>query len=274
MSHHIPFIYNAAGAPAKAQEIVREALQRSFAGSTIGQGYAGDEDNGEMSAWYVLNSLGLYPMQVGSTDLVIGSPLFDKATVQLAGGKELVINAQDNSSENVYVQSLRVNGEECSCTSIDSRILTDGATLDFTMGSEPSAWGTGDDDGPPSLTTGDEVAKPLVDATDPSLATVTSAGGENLAALVDNTSSTQVTFATPTPPHGRLHGRQAEAHLLHDHGGRDSGCRPVGVDARGKQRRHDVDRGRLASGSRVREPFPDVPFKVATPAPSSSSGCR
>ena len=199
VSHHIPFIYNAAGAPAKAQEIVREALQRSFAGSTIGQGYAGDEDNGEMSAWYVLNSLGLYPLQVGSTDLVIGSPLFDKATVHLADGKELVINTQDNSSENVYVQSLTVDGEEWTSTSIDSNLLTDGATLDFVMGPEPSEWGTGPDDAPPSLTTGDGVAQPLVDTTDPVLATATSAGGENLAPLVDNTSSTIVTFATPTP---------------------------------------------------------------------------
>ncbi|WP_240037276.1 GH92 family glycosyl hydrolase [Orlajensenia leifsoniae] len=199
VSHHIPFMYNGAGAPAKAQAIVREALKRSYAGGAIGQGYAGDEDNGEMSAWYIFNALGFYPMQTGSTQLVLGSPLFTKATVNLAGGKQLVINAPENSTENVYVQSVRVNGEEHSSTSIDSRILSDGATLDFTMGSEPSAWGTGDDDGLPSLTTGTDVAKPLVDATDPSLATVTSRGGENVSALVDNTSRSQVTFADATP---------------------------------------------------------------------------
>ncbi|WP_022891305.1 GH92 family glycosyl hydrolase [Agromyces subbeticus] len=199
VSHHIPFMYNEVGAPAKAQAIVREALQRSYAGGNIGQGYAGDEDNGEMSAWYIFNALGFYPMQVGSTELVLGSPLFTKATVKLADGKSLVINAPENSTENVYVQSLRVNGEEHTSTSIDSRVLTDGATLDFTMGSEPSAWGTGEGDGLPSLTTGAEVANPLVDATDPSLATVTSAGGESVSALVDNTSRTQVTFADATP---------------------------------------------------------------------------
>ena len=199
VSHHIPFMYNAAGAPAKAQQIVREALQRSFAGSTIGQGYAGDEDNGEMSAWYILSALGLYPLQVGSTDLVIGSPLFDTATVHLADGADLVINAQGNSSENVYVQSLSIDGEPWTSTSIDSNLLTDGATLDFVMGAEPSAWGTGADDAPPSLTTGDEVAEPLVDTTDPVIAAASSSGGENLAPLVDNTSSSIVTFATATP---------------------------------------------------------------------------
>jgi predicted alpha-1,2-mannosidase len=199
VSHHIPFIYNAAGAPAKAQKIVREALQRSFTGTEIGQGYPGDEDNGEMSAWYIFNALGFYPLQVGSTDVVLGSPLFTKATVSLAGGKSLVINAPNNSASNVYVQSLRVNGQNHTSTSIDSNILTEGAVLDFTMGSTPSTWGTRAQDAPPSLTSGTKVAEPLVDTTDPGIATVVSAGGENPAALVDNTSTTQVTFATATP---------------------------------------------------------------------------
>jgi len=199
VSHHIPFIYNAAGAPAKAQKVVREALQRSYAGSDIGQGYAGDEDNGEMSAWYIFNALGFYPLQVGSTDLVLGSPLFTKATVRLADGKSLVINAPGNSSSNIYVQSLTVNGADHSSTSIDSTILTAGGTLDFTMGSSPSAWGTGADDAPESLTSGTEVANPLRDTTDASIASTTSAGGENVAGLVDNTSGSAVTFATATP---------------------------------------------------------------------------
>ena len=107
VSHHIPFMYNEAGAPAKAQAVVREALQRSWAGGGIGQGYAGDEDNGEMSAWYIFNALGFYPMQTGSTNLVLGSPLFTKATVKLEGGKSLVINAPENSTKNIYVQSLQ-----------------------------------------------------------------------------------------------------------------------------------------------------------------------
>lgn len=199
VSHHIPFMYNEAGAPWKAQSIVREALQRSYAGGAIGQGYAGDEDNGEMSAWYLFNALGFYPLQVGSDQVVLGSPLFTKATVHLAGGKDLVINAPGNSITNKYVQSLRVNGEEYASTSLDSHVLTDGATLDFTMGAEPSTWGTGEADSLPSLTEGTGVATPLKDTTEPTLATVSSAGGENAGALVDDSSRTQLTFAGPTP---------------------------------------------------------------------------
>jgi predicted alpha-1,2-mannosidase len=199
VSHHIPFLYNEAGVPAKAQAIVREALQRSYAGGNIGQGYAGDEDNGEMSAWYIFNALGFYPLQTGSDQLVLGSPLFTKATVHLAGGKSLVINAPENSTKNIYVQSLQVNGEDHPTTSIDSRILSEGATLDFTMGSEPSDWGTGENSGLPSLTTGPDVANPLIDSTGPALASVSSGGGENVSALVDGTSRSQVTFATATP---------------------------------------------------------------------------
>jgi predicted alpha-1,2-mannosidase len=199
VSHHIPFIYNAAGAPAKAQKVVREALQRSYAGSDIGQGYAGDEDNGEMSAWYIFNALGFYPLQTGSSDLVLGSPLFTKATVRLAGGKSLVINAPQNSSKNIFVQSLSVNGTKHTSTTIDSNILTAGGTLDFTMGATPSAWGTGSGDAPASLTSGTEVANPLRDTTGAAAASVTSATGENVAALVDNSAATAVTFSTPTP---------------------------------------------------------------------------
>lgn len=198
-SHHIPFLYNSAGAPAKAQKIVREALQRAFTGSAIGQGYPGDEDNGEMSSWYVLNSLGLYPMQTGSNELVIGSPQFTKATVKLGEGKTLVINAANNSATNVYVQSLAVNGESYDKTSIDSNLLSQGGTLDFTMGDTPSSWGTAAEDAPPSLTTGDGIAKPLIDTTDAAIAKTVSAGGENLTNLVDNNSGSQVVFASATP---------------------------------------------------------------------------
>jgi hypothetical protein len=197
VSHHIPFIYDAVGAPGKAQKIVREALQRSFAGSEIGQGYAGDEDNGEMSAWFVLNSLGLYPFQTGSAQLVVGSPLFPKATVKLAGGKSLVINAPGNNATNVYVQSLSINGTAQTRTTMDSAIFKTGGTLDYKLGDRPSTWGTAANDGPPSLTTGDAVAKPMADTTGE--ATATSSTEENVGALFDNSSATEVSFKTPTP---------------------------------------------------------------------------
>lgn len=199
VSHHIPFMYNAAGAPAKAQKIVREVLQRSFAGSEIGQGYSGDEDNGEMSAWFIFNALGLYPMQAGSNQLVVGSPLFPKTTVRLGGGKTLVINAPGNNATKVYVQSLSVNGAPYPRTSIDSKIFRTGATLDYQLGERPSAWGTGPQDGPPSLTVGAGMPAPLADTTGPDLANVVSKDGEDPTALCDNTSSTEVRFKSQAP---------------------------------------------------------------------------
>ena len=88
VSHHIPYMYDYAGRPAKTAEKVREALRRLYVGSEIGQGYGGDEDNGETSAWYLFSALGFYPLQVGSDRYAIGSPLFRKATVHLGNGPQ------------------------------------------------------------------------------------------------------------------------------------------------------------------------------------------
>jgi predicted alpha-1,2-mannosidase len=95
VSHHIPYMYDYAGQPWKAQAKVREALARLFLGSEIGQGYPGDEDNGEMSAWYVFGALGFYPLQMGSPYYVVGSPLFKQATIHLEGGRDLVIKGPE-----------------------------------------------------------------------------------------------------------------------------------------------------------------------------------
>src|SRR5690625_5507334 len=100
---------------------------------------------------------------MGSTDLVVGSPLFTMATLQLENGEELVINAPENSAENVYVQDVRVNGESWDKTSVPHELLADGATVDFEMGPEPSQWGTAPDDAPTSITTGAEPPQPLRD---------------------------------------------------------------------------------------------------------------
>ena len=197
VSHHIPFIYNAAGAPHKAQKIVREVLQRSFTGSEIGQGYSGDEDNGEMSAWFIFNALGLYPLQTGSGQLVIGSPLFEKAVIDTGNGKSLVINAPGNNASNVYVQSVKLDGKPQAGVSINSKIFRTGGTLDFSLGDKPSKWGTGGNDGPPSLTHGEAIARPMADITGGCAAPVSS--GEEVGALFDNSSATEVRFNSPAP---------------------------------------------------------------------------
>jgi predicted alpha-1,2-mannosidase len=142
-SHHIPYSYNHAGAPAKTQAIVREVLSRCYLGSDIGQGYPGDEDNGEMSAWYLFGALGFYPLEVGSPAYAIGSPLFTKATLHLENGKDIVVNAPGNTTDTVYVRGLHVNGEPHDSPSLDHAVLAAGAVLDFRMSAEPTDWATG-----------------------------------------------------------------------------------------------------------------------------------
>ncbi|MGG7570890.1 GH92 family glycosyl hydrolase [Streptomyces sirii] len=186
-SHHIAYTYDAAGQPWKAQQKVREALSRLYLGSEIGQGYPGDEDNGEMSAWYVFSSLGFYPLVMGQGEYAVGSPLFTKATIHLENGRDLVVNAPRNNARNVYVQSLRVNGNPWNSTALPHKMLARGGTLEFTMGPKPSAWGSGKNAAPTSLTRGDRIPAPAADLTRPD-------GG----ALFDNTSDTAAEFTTAT----------------------------------------------------------------------------
>lgn len=164
-SHHIPYLYDAAGQPWKTQAKVREALSRLYLGSEIGQGYAGDEDNGEMSAWYVFSSLGFYPLVMGTPEYAVGSPLFDRATVHLPGGRKLVVEAHHNSARNKYVQGLEVNGHRWHSTALPHKLLAHGGKLEFTMGPKPSRWGSGKRDAPSSLTKDDHVPRPPRDMT-------------------------------------------------------------------------------------------------------------
>ncbi len=198
-SHHIPYMYDYAGQPSKTQAKVREALSRLYVGSELGQGYPGDEDNGEMSAWYLFSALGFYPLQMGNAAYAVGSPLFTKATVRLENGKKLVINAPKNNAKNVYVQGLKVNGKTHSSTSLPHDLLAAGGTLDFDMGPQPSSWGTGQSDAPESITEGDTVPEPLHDLTGPGKGTATGSDGTDVTAVFDNTSATETGFAGAAP---------------------------------------------------------------------------
>ncbi|WP_255955039.1 GH92 family glycosyl hydrolase [Streptomyces odontomachi] len=164
VAHHVTYMYDAAGQPWKAQEKIREVLSRLYTGSEIGQGYHGDEDNGEQSGWYVFSALGFYPLVMGGGEYAVGSPLFTKATVHLDGGHDLVVNAHGNSAHNVYVQGLKVNGRPWSSTALPHALLAKGGTLDFTMGPKPSAWGSGADAAPTSIAQDDTVPTPRADA--------------------------------------------------------------------------------------------------------------
>ncbi|MEU5835753.1 GH92 family glycosyl hydrolase [Streptomyces diacarni] len=166
-AHHIAYLYDAAGQPWKTQEKVREVLSRLYVGSEIGQGYPGDEDNGEMSAWYVFSALGFYPLVMGSPEYAVGSPLFTKATLHLENGRDLVIKAPKNSAKNVYVQGLKVNGKKWRSTALPHKLLAKGGTLEFDMGPKPSKWGAGPGQAPTSLTKGDKAPSPQGDVSEP-----------------------------------------------------------------------------------------------------------
>lgn len=180
VAHHAIYMYDAAGQPWKAQAKAREVLSRLYTGSAIGQGYHGDEDNGEQSAWYLFSALGFYPLVMGSGEYAVGSPLFTRATVHLENGADLVVKAPRNSAKNVYVQGLKVDGRTWTSTSLPHALLAKGATLTFDMGPRPSAWGTGKNAGPVSISRTDKAPSPRTDA-------LKGAQG----ALFDDTSATQ-----------------------------------------------------------------------------------
>ncbi|MFF4714208.1 GH92 family glycosyl hydrolase [Streptomyces eurythermus] len=188
VAHHVLYMYDAAGQPWKTQAYVREALSRLYTGSEIGQGYHGDEDNGEQSAWYLFSALGFYPLVMGGGEYAIGSPLFKKATVHLENGRDLVVRAPRNSAKNVYVQGLRVNGRPWTSTSLPHSLLAKGGVLDFAMGPEPSAWGTGENAAPVSITRDDKVPEPRADVL------------KGAGALFDDTSATSATLASADLP--------------------------------------------------------------------------
>ncbi|MDO7850809.1 GH92 family glycosyl hydrolase [Hymenobacter convexus] len=133
---HMVYLYNYAGQPWKAQYWVREALNRLYLPTA--DGYCGDEDNGQTSAWYVFSALGFYPVCPGSDQYVLGAPLFPKATLHLPSGKDIVLNAPNNSAENRYVNKLTLNGQTYDKNWLSHSELMRGATLNFDMSAIPN----------------------------------------------------------------------------------------------------------------------------------------
>lgn len=148
---HMIYLYNYAGAPWKSQYWLREVMNRLY--SATPDGYCGDEDNGQTSAWYVFSALGFYPVTPGAPQYVVGAPLFKKATVKLENGKEIVINAPRNSEENRYIRSATFNGANLTNNWLDYNALMKGATIDFDMDATPNkSRGISDKDVPYSMT--------------------------------------------------------------------------------------------------------------------------
>jgi predicted alpha-1,2-mannosidase len=133
---HVPYLYNYVGQPWKAQKQVREIMTRLY--NATENGFPGDEDQGGMSSWYVLSALGIYSVCPGTDQYVIGSPLFRKATITLENGKKFVIDARNNGSDYVYIQSALLNGKVHTRNWITYDAIQDGGVLQFEMSDKPA----------------------------------------------------------------------------------------------------------------------------------------
>jgi predicted alpha-1,2-mannosidase len=138
--HHLLYLYDYAGQPWKAQVRLRQTM--SWLYQATPDGLCGDEDTGQMSAWYVLRALGIYPVCPGDPEYLIGSPLFDKAMLHLAGGKSFAITARHNVPQEFHIQSAILNGAAFDQTFISHEQITSGGGSEFEMGSAPNEhWG-------------------------------------------------------------------------------------------------------------------------------------
>ena len=133
---HMIYMYNYAGQPWKAQYWLRQVMNRMYTPGP--DGYCGDEDNGQTSAWYVFSALGFYPVCPGTDEYVLGAPLFKKATLHFENGNSLVIDAANNNSENMYIESLRLDGNVYTKNYLKHGDLLKGGVLKFDMGSKPN----------------------------------------------------------------------------------------------------------------------------------------
>ena len=148
---HMPYLYCYAGQPWKTQYRVRQIMSRLYGSGP--QGYPGDEDQGGMSSWYTLSALGIYAVTPGTDQYVIGSPVFQKATIKLESGKKFTILADNNSPENVYIQSAELDGKPLDKNWISYFDIAKGGTLHLVMGPEPNLErNTGKEAAPFSLT--------------------------------------------------------------------------------------------------------------------------
>ena len=147
---HMIYLYNYANQSYKTQEKIREVLTKLYAATP--DGYCGDEDNGQTSAWYVFSSLGFYPVTPGINQYVIGSPLFKKATLHLENGNTFQIEAKNNSDTHFYIQSAHLNGKKYSNSFLDFDAIQKGGKLEFKLGDTPNKdWGNKAENVPYSL---------------------------------------------------------------------------------------------------------------------------
>lgn len=154
----LPYLYNYAGQAWKTQHLVNRILNELYTAEP--DGIAGNDDCGQISAWYILSSMGFYPVAPGQSIYAIGSPLFPRATIRLENGKTFVIKANGVSSENMYIQSAKLNGKSYTKSYLKHEDIMNGGELEFEMGPQPNEqWGTAKTDRPYSEN-GEPVVQP------------------------------------------------------------------------------------------------------------------
>ena len=157
-SHHISYMYDSAGKPWKTQMRVRQIMSKLY--NDTNEGLCGNEDCGQMSAWYIFSALGFFPMNPSSGIYVIGSPLVNEATINLGNKKKFHISARNNSPQNIYIRSVKLNGKILSRSYITHKEILNGGTLEFEMADSPdkSLWSS-NSAFPPSMTQIDAPSK-------------------------------------------------------------------------------------------------------------------
>ena len=163
--HHVPYLFTYAGAPWLTQKWTRLVMEHAYGAGV--KGLCGNDDVGQMSAWYVLSALGLHPVSPVAGIYLIGSPLFTRAALRLDPkyhrGKSFVVAAGNNSAQNIYIQSATLNGQPLTRAWLRHAEITDGGTLDLVMGPTPNkSWGAARADRPPSLSGELEFAAPVL----------------------------------------------------------------------------------------------------------------
>jgi len=147
-----PYYYDYAGQPWKTQELTRKILSLMYGSDKYGLALPGMDDQGSTSSWYVFSALGFYTVDPASPNYAIGSPLFDEAIVHLGNGKDLIIQAKNNSEKNLYIQSAKLNGRAWNKPWFSHADIANGGTFVFQMGSKPNLkWGSAPEDAPPSM---------------------------------------------------------------------------------------------------------------------------
>ena len=139
-SHHMAYLYNFINKPSKTQERIHQILTELYTSEP--DGISGNEDCGQMSAWYIFSSLGFYPVTPGSNEYIIGTPVIEKATINMESGKKFTIVSNNLSDSNKYIESVILNGTPLNKTYITHQDIMNGGVLEYNMTSSPASWGT------------------------------------------------------------------------------------------------------------------------------------